>query len=157
MHESGRACARSDQRRVRRSTASKMSDSSAESSRGDAVGPCPDIVKQVVFKIEKLTKRVHRPKAPAALPQPKMCHLLCAAWRALAPAAACRHRPQRARQPARVNATNYLPHIANKHPTSSNFATKNSIQAAHCKGIYWGWTTFQNLFVFVFYEAELFW
>lgn len=44
--------------------------------RGDAVGPFPDIVKYVVFKIEKLTERVHRPKAPAALPQPKMCHLL---------------------------------------------------------------------------------
>lgn len=44
--------------------------------RGDAVGPFPDIVKQVVFKIEKLTKRVHGPKAPAALPQPKLCHLL---------------------------------------------------------------------------------
>lgn len=44
--------------------------------RGDAVGPFPDIAKQVVFKIEKLTKRVYRPKAPAALPQPKMCHLL---------------------------------------------------------------------------------
>lgn len=35
--------------------------------RGDAVRPFPDIVKQVVFKIEKLTERVHRPKAPAAL------------------------------------------------------------------------------------------
>lgn len=72
-----RACARSGQQRVRRSTASKMSGSGEESTtRSDVVRPFPDIVKQIVFKIEKLTERVRRPKAPAALPQSKICHLL---------------------------------------------------------------------------------
>lgn len=75
MHGSERACARSDRRRVRNSTASKTSDSGVEQrSRGDAVGPFPDIAKQVIFKIEKLTERVHRPKAPVVLPRHEMCH-----------------------------------------------------------------------------------
>lgn len=56
----------------------KMSGSGV-AGRGDAIGPFPDIAKQVVFKIEKLTERVHRPKAPAALLTPtnklEMCHL----------------------------------------------------------------------------------
>lgn len=102
VHKGGRACARSDQRRVRSSTASKMSDS-VESTRWCG-RPFPDIVKQVVFKIEKLTKRVHRPKAPAALPQPKLCHLLARRRRAQR-----EHVPGRAR--CRVNGFYYLPHI----------------------------------------------
>lgn len=57
----------------------KMSGSGV-AGRGDAVGPFPDIAKQVVFKIEKLTERVHRPKAPATLLTPtnqlEMCHLM---------------------------------------------------------------------------------
>lgn len=46
MHERGRACARSGQQRVRRSTASKMSGSGEESTtHGDVGRPFPDIVK----------------------------------------------------------------------------------------------------------------
>lgn len=65
------AGARSDHRRVRSATASKMSDSGAAGS--NAVAPFPDIVKQVVFKIEKLTERVLCPKAPTALPRATKC------------------------------------------------------------------------------------
>lgn len=94
--------------------------------RGDAVGPFPDIVKQVVFKIEKLTKRVHRPKAPAALPQPKIVSLVGAAaaqraaWWTNVP---CRY--QQTRTHCRVNGTKYLPYIAYKYPTTSSNLTKN--------------------------------
>lgn len=97
VHGSERACARSDRRRVRNSTASKSSDSGVEQRRrGDAVAPFPDIAKQEFFKIEKLTERVHCPKAPVALPRHEMCHL---------PALGGGHRQRRATAPAGASAT----------------------------------------------------
>lgn len=72
-------CSGAARSELRYTLASSGQRASAQRADAVAVGgrPFPDIAiaEQVVFKIEKLTERVRRPKASAALPQPEICHL----------------------------------------------------------------------------------